>query len=135
VVGPENLGQLDECLGRYAAFGALRHVRTWLAYMPCKQRVLQDWLEFAPDAPPAIVQWRPTDLPARIGELCQRHGIGFIDLTPALVESVRQTGEPPFNLLYDTHLNAQGAEAVALELARRLGAGESAGARPPAPPK
>ncbi len=112
------LGDLDRFFRRYAGFQADRHVTAWLAYMPCKERVLHGRIAFTADAPGKVKAWQPTDLPEVVSGLCARHGIGFIDLTPALAGEARDK-RLPFNAV-DTHLNAQGSLVVGRELARRL---------------
>jgi len=105
----------------YAAFGEEHRLRVWLAYMPCKLRVVYGRVEYAEAAPPAVKAWRSTDLPDFIGAECVRRGIGFVDLTPALVEATERTRQLMFNALYDTHLSARGSAVVGEELARHLG--------------
>ncbi len=118
-VSAAQLAQLDRFYREYRRFGAEHGVRTWLAYMPCKARVLYDRL--TPEDGTALEDfWRPTALPDLIREGCERHGIDFIDLTPVLTEAARDRGELVYNPIVDTHLNARGAELVAGELARRL---------------
>ena len=121
-LGEETLRQLDAFFQDYRALARSRSVRAWLAYMPAKERVLHGRLAFAPAAPPTLVTWRPTDLPDLVGEECRRHGVGFIDLTPALAEETAREGRLLYNAIYDSHLDARGSEVVAGELARHLAA-------------
>ena len=106
----------------YAAFGKTNQVQIWLAYMPCKARVLFDRLTMNKDAADQLRDWTPNDVPSLVASLCARHGIGFVDLTPPLIEETIRTGELLFNALYDTHLNARGSAVVAAELSNRLSA-------------
>jgi hypothetical protein len=115
---PATVEALESCFSRFAAWGRRHGIRTWLAYMPGKQRVWHTRLEFAPDAPDTIANWSPTDLPAAIADLCARHGTRFVDLTPALVADTQAHGGLVFNHLYDSHLNARGSRVVAQALAR-----------------
>ncbi|MGC8990386.1 MAG: hypothetical protein ACP5MD_09715, partial [Verrucomicrobiia bacterium] len=55
-----------------------------------------------------------------VAELCAKHGIRFVDLTPSLRQETHRSGELLFNALYDTHLNARGSAFVAEELAKQL---------------
>jgi hypothetical protein len=111
---------LDDCLARYARFGREHGIEMWLAFMPCKERVLHGMVEFVPDAPAKFRQWQPTDLPAFMGELAAKHGVRFVDLTGVLTEETRRTRELLHNPIYDTHINARGSAVVAAELARHL---------------
>lgn len=115
---PAMVEALESCFSRFGAWGRRHGIRTWLAYMPGKQRVWHTLLEFAPDAPETIAHWSPTELPTAIAELCARHGIRFVDLAPALVADTQAHGELVFNHLYDSHLNARGSRVVAQALAR-----------------
>ncbi|MGD0537875.1 MAG: hypothetical protein ABSC03_09545 [Verrucomicrobiota bacterium] len=119
----EALQALATFADRYVAFARQHNVRPWLAYMPCKQRICHGRLEFSAAAADNIKTWRPNDLPAVVAAECDRTGIGFIDLTPALREATDRTGELLFNTIYDTHLNAGGSAVVAEALARALAAG------------
>ncbi len=107
---------------RYAAFAREHQVRPWLAYMPCKMRVLFGRLRLAPEADPVLHTWTPTDLPDFVATLCASHGIRFFDLTPALAGPTQATGELVYNHLFDSHLNARGSalvgEALAAEFLR-----------------
>lgn len=111
---------LADCFARYAQFGREHQLEAWLAFMPCKERVLHGLVEFVPDAPARFRDWKPTDLPALIGELAARHGLRFVDLTPVLTEETQRSRELLYNPIYDTHLNARGSAVVAAELARHL---------------
>jgi lysophospholipase L1-like esterase len=115
---PATRDAFEDFLRRLADWAQARAVRPWLAFMPVKQRVWHGRLEFAPAATPEMRRWQPTDAPARLADACARHGIRFVDLTPALEADTRAHGEPVFNTLYDTHLNARGARVVAEALAR-----------------
>ncbi len=122
----EALQALATFADRYAAFARQHGLRPWLAYMPCKQRVWHGRLEFSAAAAENIKTWQPNDLPAVVAAECDRAGIGFIDLTPALREATDRTGELLFNTIYDTHLNAGGSAVVAEALARALAVGPPA---------
>jgi lysophospholipase L1-like esterase len=128
---PTTRAACEDFLSRFADWARARAVRPWLAFMPVKQRVWHGLLEFSPAATPEMQRWQPTDAPTVLAAACARHHIRFVDLTPALQADTRTHGEPGFNLLYDTHLNARGARVVAEALARALGepASGSAAAR------
>jgi hypothetical protein len=105
---------------RYAALAQRHGLRAWLAYMPAKARVLHGLVRFAPDAAPAVRNWRPTDLPAVIAELCANAGIRFVDLTPALVAHTQREGELLYHGLFVSHLNTRGSRVVGEALAQAL---------------
>jgi len=111
--------RLNYFMKEYAAFGKEHQIKVWLGYLPSKLRVFHGLLEFPDGTPPQYTDWRPTDLPDAISELCGQYGIAFIDLTPALVRETVENYQPMFNVI-DTHLNARGSALVGEELARRL---------------
>lgn len=111
---------LQDFFQRYAAFGKAHGLRVGLAYLPCKIRVLHHRIEFTDAAVDTDREWTPTDLPAVIANGCRSYGIEFRDLTPCLVAETSRSGEAPYSGLYDLHLNARGAAAVAEELTRWL---------------
>ena len=112
--------QLEEFFAQYEAWGHRQRVTPWLAYMPTKERVLYGQVTFAPSAPDSLRRWQPTDLPEVIRRLSERHGIRFVDLTPALTANTKRTRELAYNSIHDTHLNALGSRIVGEELARRM---------------
>ncbi|NQT94520.1 MAG: hypothetical protein HQ559_17325 [Lentisphaerae bacterium] len=116
----ETLAHLDHFFGEYAEFARERKVRPWLAYMPCKLRVLRDLVQVTDEASEEQKAWRPSDLPGVVSDLCDRYGIAFVDLTGALARYAREEKELPYNSIYDTHINAQGSRVVATELLRHL---------------
>jgi len=125
-IRPETMTQLDDFVTAYAAFGKERGIEVWLAYMPSKERVAYGEVEFVADAPEKLKRWSPTDLPQVVAALADRHGVRFMDLTPALTEDTARRRELLFNSIYDTHLNARGSLIVAQEIARHLSADPSA---------
>jgi hypothetical protein len=114
--------QLEYFFRKYVEFAKRKEVKAWLAYMPCKLRVVYGHIEFTQGATESQKKWKPSDLPRAISEISDRYGIEFIDLTPALVEETNRSGELLYNSISDTHLNARGSLIVAKELARRLSA-------------
>lgn len=113
---------------RYLVKGALLHwrdtarslnLRPWLLYLPDKHRVLHAKLTFPRDADPRLSSWTPTDLPGWIQALCEENDIRFINPTEALVDAAN-AGRPPYNLVFDNHLNGEGSEIVARALAQAL---------------
>ena len=110
---PATLEALERFVEQFSALAREHGVRAWLAYMPCKRRVWHGHLEFADAVAESIRFWEPSDLPAVLRERCATHAIGFLDLTPPLVAGTLGAGEPVYNLLYDSHLNARGSRVVA----------------------
>jgi hypothetical protein len=113
---------LDHFFHYYAAFARQGDVTPWLAYMPSKLRATHGLLRF-PDgrSRSMYARWEPTDLPELMAGYSARDGIRFIDLSPALAAETARSGRMHYNTIYDTHLNALGAEVVARELARHMG--------------
>jgi len=134
---PEVLSAWEDFLARYRAWGERGGLELWLAYMPVKARVLAGRVQPVDPAVGVLEGWTPTALPAWVEEGCRRHGIRFVDLTPALRHVAQEEGECPYNPMVETHLNASGSRTVGQELARHLGRrnGESSsagrGSQPP----
>src|SRR5262249_19846209 len=76
----QNVEQLKYFFEQFGEFGKERGIEVWVAFMPCKERVVFDSIRFAPDAPEQQRNWRPTDLPQVISELAAGHGVRFMDL-------------------------------------------------------
>jgi hypothetical protein len=106
-------------LGAWATTAKHQGLQPWLLYLPTKRRVLHQHLRFTREAEPRFVRWRPTSLPRWIQREAERHGITFLDATPAL-RAEADAGRLPYNAVWDTHLNARGAEIVARVLAVAL---------------
>lgn len=116
----QTIERLDYFFSEYARFGAERKVTVWLTYMPGKERVLHDHLKFTDAADQKLRNWRPNDLPELISEFCGKYGIRFIDLTPSFIAETTKNMHLLYNPILDSHINAQGSEIVARELARHL---------------
>lgn len=123
-LSPAMMKQLTYFFEQYGAFGQEHNIETWLAYMPTKERATYGMVRLADTAPADVKQWRPTDLPEVISELCAGHGVRFMDLTPAFVRAAETTHKLSFNGIYDGHLNAEGSRVVAAEMARVLSAAD-----------
>ena len=113
--------RLEDVLAEYAAFCREHGVEPWIAYMPAKRRVLHGRVRFTDEIWKNVRSWQPSDLPQFLARRAESHGIEMIDLTPALVETTVERSRLPYNSIFDTHLNALGSRAVAVEMARRLG--------------
>lgn len=111
---------LDHFFTSYAGFAAREDVTPWLIYMPVKLRAMHGHLRFTDRGRDRFGWWTPTDLPELIGDYSARHGIGFIDLTPALAAETARARETLYYTIYDTHLNPGGSRVVAEEIARQL---------------
>jgi hypothetical protein len=126
-LGTDTLQQLEYFFAQYQKFGATRHLRISLAYVPCKTRVLYGHLRFTENTAPRLRDWQPSDLPEVIKELATAHGVEFIDLTPSLVAATAARGELLYNTIFDSHFNARGSAVVAKQLTAVLGPALSAG--------
>ncbi len=94
-------------------------LQPWLAYMPCKLRVLYGHLTFVDTADQRLCEWAPTDLPVFVEELCAQAGVQYVNLTPDLVAETER-GVLTYNAVWDTHLNRAGSHCVAGTLAAAL---------------
>ncbi len=112
-------GLLGDALERWAATARSLRMEPWLLYLPDKRRVLHPHLRFRAEAPAAIANWEPTDLPAFVRSLAGARGIGVIDPSPALAAELA-AGRLPFNTIWDTHLSRRGAQVVGIALADAL---------------
>ena len=118
---PEDaMGRVQRFLGEYHGWSQARGVEAWLAYMPCKARVLHGRIEGEDPRSLHPGPWWSEELPGLVREACGRQGIRWVDLTAPLLEASRVRGELVFNPLFEAHLNARGSEIVAEELVRRL---------------
>lgn len=112
--------QLHYFFKEYAALGTSRHVKIWIGYLPCKERVLNGQIVFAINTDEKYKRWKPTDLPTFIAQLADQYNINYIDFTSELIKETKTKGLLMYNSLYDTHLNNQGALVVARVLANKL---------------
>ena len=106
----------DQAIGGWADTARTLGLRAWLAYMPCKRRVLDGHLEWhgMGRLPPL-----PKGFAELIAEIAAQHRVRFINLTPALRRETA-LGHLTYNAVADTHLNALGSATVGRELARVL---------------
>jgi hypothetical protein len=125
----EERGLLEDAIAQWGATARGLGMVPWVLYLPCKRRALDGRLLFSPRSPRRLREWRPGDLPAFVGELCARHGLRFIDATPALAAEAAR-GRLAFNPVWDTHLNALGAAVVAQVMAESGLAAATGGGRP-----
>jgi len=91
-------------------------LRPWLAYMPCKRRVLDGYLTSVDGTPLPVMH---SDLPDFVRDAAARVDIRFVDLTPALRRETERGGLT-YNAIRDTHLNRLGSWTVGNALARAL---------------
>ncbi len=114
---PDDLrAALDSSLVAWARAARKHRMTPWLAYMPCKRRVMHSYVRYAELNTDT---WQPNDLPAYVRERALHYGISFVDLTPALRHE-SATGRMTYNEIWDTHLNRHGAAVVARTLADSL---------------
>lgn len=108
---------LHLALDEYAATCARAGMKPHLLYIPCKRRVMHGHLRHGDDYPQP--NWQPGDLPEHLKTECAKRGITFINATPALCAAAAQ-GQPCFNTIYDTHLDATGHQIIGNVLAKAL---------------
>ena len=133
----EDRANLQTTLSAYAAACGELGLEPWLAFMPCKHRVLRGHLRFVPIEPGSVESnrgyaakvraWEGSDLPEYVGESARQRGLRFVDLTPALRDRTER-GELTYNGVFDTHLNRLGSEVVAGALFRAMRDAPGAGA-------
>jgi len=110
---------LEKALSDWAKTAETLGITPWLVYMPTKRRVIDGHLRFTENAEQEVIAWQPTDLPEFIHYLSEKQGIGFIDVTPALVRETNN-GHLTYNPIFDTHLNRHGSLIVAQVIADAL---------------
>lgn len=110
---------LVSALDRWGRVCREHELDAWLLYMPCKHRVLAEFIRLDGNAHPVLRGWRPNQLPGQLQTLCMERNINFIDPTVQL-KKMAASGENPFNTVYDTHLNQAGSAAVGQLLAERM---------------
>jgi hypothetical protein len=116
----DGMERVDRFLAEYHGWTQARDVKAWLAYMPCKARVLHGRIEGEDPRSLHPGPWWSEELPGLVQEACGRHGIRWVDLTPPLLEAAIDRGELVFNPLFEAHLNARGSEVVANALIRKF---------------
>ncbi len=107
---------LDDALAAFGETARALGLRPWLAFMPCKRRVLEGSLDWKDGE---VIPLFPSAIPGVVEETATKHGIRFIDLTPPLRRETA-VGRLTFNAVWDPHLNALGAETVARTLTGAL---------------
>ena len=115
----EEFSILNSALADWADIARDHAMRPRLVYMPCKRRVLHGRLQFLEHTHQRLAEWQPTDLPELVQDLCDRNGIHFIDVTPALMAETDR-GNLNYNSIWDTHLNRHGSLTVARAIADAL---------------
>ncbi|TMA55381.1 MAG: hypothetical protein E6J75_12085 [Deltaproteobacteria bacterium] len=91
-------------------------LRPWLAYMPCKRRVLDGHLTSLDGQSLPILG---SDLPELVRTLTTDAGVRFVDLTATLRRET-DVGRLTYNPIADTHLNRLGSLTVGDALADAL---------------
>jgi hypothetical protein len=109
---------MTEALAAWGTTARELGLRPWLAFMPCKRRVLDGHLVEPTGEPLPPLD---SDLPVFIEEAAARGGVRFVNLVPAL-RAHTEEGRLTYNGVWDTHLNVAGSRAVAETLAGALSA-------------
>lgn len=117
---PGDHARLGRFFTDFKTLGERLGVKTGLVYMPCKGRVLHGRLKVIEPTRDGGELWEPNRFPEVMAEGCRRHGIEFIDLTPALRRAAQDRGELVYNPLIDVHLNARGSVVVGEVLVERF---------------
>jgi hypothetical protein len=88
----DGMERMDRFLGEYQSWTQAQGVEAWLAYMPCKARVLHGRIEG--DDPRSLHPgpWWSEELPGLVREACHRQGIRWVDLTPPSDGGVERSG-------------------------------------------
>ena len=110
------VGKLQTILATAKTTCAAAGAKLLVVYVPRKERVYQEFCTF--DADSEVPHYQVSDLPERLGAWCGQQKIEYLDLTPALKAAARR-GKLVY-LVDDPHWSAEGHEAVAAEVARRL---------------
>lgn len=110
---------MDVAFRTWADTAKEMEIKPWIVFVPTKLRVLFGHLEFDPRADPKFAAWKPDAFPSWIESLSVKHGIGFIDATPALVEELHE-GKLPYNGFFDPHLSSSGSRAIGEVIANHL---------------
>jgi hypothetical protein len=115
---PRGLNELKQTLKAGADMCAAQGCRLILVYAPDKFRVLRDFCTF-----PAESKWkgrRFNDFPDRMAAITRSlsPSVGFLDLTPALMDDVK-SGRLPY-ATDDYHWNAEGHKVAAMAIANYL---------------
>lgn len=113
----EQKAALGEALDTWAKTCRELKMDSWLAYLPCKRRVLHGHLRQGADYPDP--GWQLNELPSYVASECAARGIRFVDTTPPLADLAAK-GVLTFNPIYDTHYNREGHRAVGETLAAAL---------------
>ena len=117
-VNPALRHLLAEALHSWARTAREFGMKPWLLYIPCKRRVLHDHLAQLPNTTKRIAEWTPTDLPAMVRSVSEKHGIEFVDATSEL-RSQTADGRLTYNR-FDSHVNRLGSATIARVLVEEL---------------
>jgi hypothetical protein len=109
---------LVSAIANWAATARSHQMEPWLMYLPDSRRVFHGHIGFA-DTNSALALWKPGEFAQSLETVCLQAGVRFINPLPALQHAV-ETGKTPYNLVGDTHLNAEGSLVVANVLAEAL---------------
>src|SRR5262249_56839416 len=106
---PLQLRLAEEAIHGWAVTARKRGLRPWLVFMPTKRRVLDGFFTWKDGATKVPL---PRGIPALVGALAAKNGVGFIDATRGLREETG-VGHLTYNAVGDSHLNRLGSLVVA----------------------
>lgn len=90
-----------------------------LLYIPANNRTYHGLVRYRPEVDATTRAWVPGTLPEHLREFCAGQGMAFIDACPVL-RGAAEKGTPVYNLILDTHLNAEGARLIGELLAKHF---------------
>jgi hypothetical protein len=111
---------LERLFVGYSELARTHGIEAWVIYMPGKTRALEGQFRWVGSTDNQTLTVVARELPSIVADGCRRYSIHFLDLTPALLEEGRRSGELLYNDVFDTHLNAKGSAVVARALAEAL---------------
>jgi hypothetical protein len=112
VANHHNFGRLIRVMEEMARFAQANDLEVAVISVPTKEEVYSWVLD---DGEPWTSDPQPSALGAALREQCDRLGLGFLDLKPALISESRRVFEESQELLWwydDTHWNERGHEVA-----------------------
>lgn len=111
--------RLEDNLGEWATTCVKLKLKPWLLYLPANNRTYHGLVRYKDDADPVLKRWQPGSLPEHVQNLCDKHGIRFVNACPELRKAAEK-GTLVYNPILDTHLNATGSRIIGELLAKHL---------------
>jgi hypothetical protein len=115
-----NLPHLAEVMGEMKRYTDSVGIKVSVVLIPTKGMVY-DWVLYGGDPWAGVIDTNGYSVV--IGELCQKLGLSFLDLQPALIDAARQAYEESEQLLWwrdDSHWNNRGHAVSAVSVANWL---------------